>query len=279
MSRWSTLLFVALVCVVSLPLLSQSRPVVVIGESEGADRTTNYAPLIAHLNAGSAYTYTFKHFASHEQLYDALAAKRIDFALMGPMQYVRAHHAYGAVPVVTDGKSYTGVLIVPSSSSVRGPKDLAGKRLAFAYDQSSSGHLLPLLRLSRAGIRPPAVVEGCGKAPKGVACYDFVGGHAAVAEAVRAGSYDAGGVIDDVAERTKGVRVVDRSDPFPAVPLVAHPKVPSALLADIRSRILSYKAPAGSASHPFYRGAVVVTDADFNQVRFVAKVVLGETYR
>lgn len=267
-----------LLLLLAAPALAQTRSPVTIGVSEGADRYRNYGPLEAQLRTSTAFAYSFKRFDTPDDLVVALREKRVDLALLGPINYVRAHSAFGAVPIVTDGKSYRGMVIVTTGSQVQVLTDLTGKRIAFSYNQSMSGHLLPLLRLSRVGIRPPGIVEGCAKRPAGATCYDFLGTHNAVADAVLAGTYDAGALIDEVAQRTKGVRIIDSSDPFPAVPLCARKDAPPALLEDVRRLLLTYSAPAGSASHPFVSGAKLVTDSDFNQVRFLAKVVLGETY-
>jgi len=93
---------------------------------------------------------------------------------------------------------------------------------------------------------------------------------------VISGEFDAGGVVESVFERFKDkVRVIEQSDPFPGGPLIARKETPAAMVEALRKLFTSYKPIPGER---FGKGATAVKDADFNQVRFLCKVVLGKNY-
>src|SRR5271154_4119834 len=79
-----------------------------------------------------------------------------DFACLGALMYIRAHVAYGVVPLVqrTIDLHYHTVFIAGSGSSIRSLSDLKGKRFAFGDIDSTSAHLIASNELHQAGVDP-----------------------------------------------------------------------------------------------------------------------------
>src|SRR5512142_2402398 len=61
--------------------------------------------VVKHLSTSSDIAVQIKPLPSDEALYDALRKGEIDLAFMGAVRYVQAHHEFGAMPLVADGKA------------------------------------------------------------------------------------------------------------------------------------------------------------------------------
>jgi len=250
-----------------------SGGVIRIGNSERGGKSAasrNFAPILKHLNSSGNHRYEIETFSNPEDLFDAFRSGKVDAAVLGPVNYVRAHHEFGAYAVVADGPKYFSVIIVKSDSPIQKVEELKGKSFAFGYKDSTSSHLYPLLLLSKARIKETDL----GK-------HDFVGNHELVTEAVLAGSYDAGGLIAAAFESNKarGLRSIATSDPIPGVPVVVRKDADPRWVEAFRKSLLEFKAVNAASGDAFSRGATAVTDADYNQIRFLCKILLGEEYK
>ncbi len=136
----------------------------------------------------------------------------IDFALLGAVNYVRAHAKAGVVPLVqrTSDVEFHFVFITNANSSINSLKDLKGKEVAFGDKYSTSGHIMPSLDMKKAGV-PETDVK-----------FRFTGGHPNTAKLVEAGVVDAGSLDEGIyksmidqgkLDRSK-VRVFYTSKPF-----------------------------------------------------------------
>jgi phosphonate transport system substrate-binding protein len=257
----------------ALPRPSEAGGTIRIGTSEKAGKSSarNFAPLIRYLNSigQKGWKYEVETWPTPEALFADFRDRKVDVAFLGPVLYVKAHSAMGAVPLVADGPKYTSVVFVRNDSPIKKIEDIRGKSFAFGYKDSTSSHLFPLLLLSRARIKE----EDLGP-------HEFVGNHELVVDAVLAGRFDAGGVISGAFEsnKAKGLRQIVVSDPIPGVPLVVRRDADLTWVNELRTALLAYKPSGTDTNEPFARGAVAVNDADYNQIRFLCKVVLGEEY-
>ncbi len=136
----------------------------------------------------------------------------IDFALLGAVNYVRAHAKAGAVPLVqrSTDLEFHFVFITGANSSINSLKDLKGKEVAFGDKYSTSGHIMPALDMKKAGVAETDVK------------FRFTGGHPNTAKLVEAGVVDAGSLDEGIyksmidqgkLDRSK-VRVFYTSKPF-----------------------------------------------------------------
>ncbi len=235
-----------------------------------ASTSRSFAPLLKHLNAFGKNQYQFENASAPEVLYEDFRSGKIDIALLGPVHYVRAHHEFGAVPIVADGPKYNSVIVVKADSPIRTVDDLRGKSFAFGYSGSTSSHLYPLLLLSRARLKETDLGH-----------HEFVGSHELVIESVLSGKFEAGGVIAAAFEssRSKGLRAIATSDLIPAVPFVVRKDVDKEAVDEFRRAMLAWKPQNPEPGDAVNRGATPVTDNDYNQIRFLCKVVLGEVYK
>ena len=226
------------------------------------------ADIVRHLNASSKIHVQPREYADDDALYDALRAGKVDVAFLGAVRYVQGHHEFGATPVVADGKASRTVIVAPASSKLKNVKELKGKRLAFGYENSTTTYLIPLLLLSKNGMQE-SDVKGtfAGHQPQ------------ELVDRMLAGQFDACAVSEITLEANKSkLKVLERSEPFPAPPLVARKGVSATAIAEMQRLLATYKAPAGSPNQRFATGAAPVTDADYTRIRFLCKVVFKKTY-
>lgn len=86
---------------------------------------------------------------------EALRAKKVDFVLTGPAEYVVMQKMVNVTPVVGFGRpDYFSAIVVMADSGINGPADLKGKTVAFDDIGSTSGHLGPMQLLADYGLDP-----------------------------------------------------------------------------------------------------------------------------
>lgn len=93
-------------------------------------------------------------------LVDAIATKRIDYAVMSASAYAMAWQVCGciepaAAPKSLDGtQAFRSVLLVRTSNGANGIRDLKGASVAAADTRSVAGRLFPFARLAADGLEP-----------------------------------------------------------------------------------------------------------------------------
>lgn len=86
---------------------------------------------------------------------EALRAKKVDFVLTGPAEYVVMQKMTKASPVVGFSRpDYFSAIIVMADSGINAPSELKGKTVAFDDIGSTSGHLGPMQLLADYGLDP-----------------------------------------------------------------------------------------------------------------------------
>ena len=149
----------------------------------------------------------------------------IDFALLGAVNYVRAHAKFGVVPLVqrpTD-LNFHSVFITRTGSSIHSLKDLKGKSFAFNDPYSTSGRVIPYIELKKAAINPETDLK-----------VRYSGGHPNTAKLVEGGIVDAGSLdeqiykslIDSGKIDSSKVRVFYTSRPFVDWVIVGRKELP-----------------------------------------------------
>jgi ABC-type phosphate/phosphonate transport system substrate-binding protein len=107
----------------------------------------------------------------------------------------------------------------------------------------------------------------------------FVGHHPQdLIDQTLAGKFDATVTSDTTlkANRDK-VRVLETSDPFPGPPVTGRRGLPDGVVNELRRLFLSYD-PAGDSGR-FSSGVTNVTNADYNRIRFLCKVLFNKMYQ
>jgi phosphate/phosphite/phosphonate ABC transporter binding protein len=262
----STVLSLAILAL-SVPISAAGKETIRVGVREKkADLRKNFGGVVSHLESSESYEFSFVTFDDYDALYEAFKAREVDLALVGAVKYAEAHYETGAIPIVAEGGMVRSMIVVPNDSPISNIKGLTGKSFAMGYEGSTSTHLMPLLLLSKNLVKESDLSR-----------VEFVGSDQdRIVEQILSGSVDAGSIVESVFDRYKDkVRAIETSEPFPGGPLIAHKDTDSKLIEAVRKLFLSYKPVPGQR---FGGGAIAVTNADFNQIRFLCKVVLGKSY-
>ena len=205
---------------------------------------------------------------------EALRAKKLDVALLGPFSYVLAASIAEVDPIAIpetqkQGPSYHALIIARKDRNIRSLVDLKGKTFAFVDPSSTSGHLFPKSAMLRAGLNPDKDMRAI-----------FAGSHDASAIAVQNGKVDAAAVADGLfqAAVARGVinadevMIVWTSEPIPGAPVVIRRDLPEPLKQRIRA--------AFAAMHdiPWAKGTVIkrwvpATDENFAVIRETSKLL------
>ena len=152
---------------------------------------------------------------------EALRAKHLDIAYLGPFSYVLATtvtpvEAFAIAETAKSGRTYYhSQIIAQKSSGIKKLDDLKGKNFAFVDPASTSGYAFPLAGLLKAGIEPKRDFK----------TVIFTGAHDANAVAVANGKVDAATIADRILDAAiaKGhikadeIEVVWRSAPIPEI--------------------------------------------------------------
>ena len=86
--------------------------------------------------------------------------RRLDFALIGPAEYVAVHSRTEVIPLVgLERENYRAALIARANSGLNSIQDLAGKKIAFGDFGSTSYHLAPLQLLAENGMNDTSRVR------------------------------------------------------------------------------------------------------------------------
>ena len=208
---------------------------------------------------------------------DDLCKGKADFAAVGTISYLQANHRCGAHILVRglntqEQDTYRAAIIVPPDSALNAISDLHGHSFAFGAPNSTQGHLIPRLMLQQAGL-----------SLNDLRAYTYTGSHAATANAVTSGRYDAGGLQDTLAldlARRGLVRILALSAPYPSSGIVAAPTVPTKTAETVRQALLALD-PTGVDAGALYHwqrsempnGFVRANDEEYADLRRIAREI------
>lgn len=236
-----------------------------------------YQPLVDYLSVRTDHPWELEISATYQGTVDALCSGRLTLAYLGPLTYVRAHAACGAVPIVrleTAGKAtYRSYVLVRVDSNIHSLRDLKGSSFGFGSPLSTSSHLVPRAMLEDAGL-----VVG-----EDVRCR-YYNHHDRAARAVLMREVAACGIRDIVAARFvgRGLRVLARSEQLPNFPLVVSSATPEPLrhllieaLVEIPRRDPLARRQIAGWDEELAGGFALASDAEFEPIRRLAKRIFG----
>lgn len=208
---------------------------------------------------------------------DDLCSGKVHFAIVGTVSYLQAHHRCGAHILVrgvnANGQdAYRSAIVTPRFSDIQDLAQLRGRSFAFGAVNSTQGHLIPLLMLQAVGL---SLAD--------LRTYTYTGSHAATADAIASGRFDAGALQDTLARdlAARGlVRILALSDLYPSSGIVVGPGVPEKTTELVRSALLALD-PTGADAAALYHwdrsemplGFVPAQDADYDELRRMARDV------
>jgi phosphonate transport system substrate-binding protein len=114
-----------------------------------------FKPFTDVLKASSGLEVELFAVTSRNAAAEALRAKKVDFVLTGPAEYVVMQKLTAAYPVVGFSRpDYFSAIVVMADSGINTPADLKGKTVTFDDIGSTSGHLGPMQLLADYGLDP-----------------------------------------------------------------------------------------------------------------------------
>jgi phosphonate transport system substrate-binding protein len=252
--------------VLNFGLVPSEDPRIVIG---------NNKPLIDHLSKALAMEVKPFVAADYNGVIEALRAKKLDIALLGPFSYVLASsvadaEAFALPETDKQGAVYHSVIIARKAEGIKSLKDLQGKTFAFVDPSSTSGHLFPKAGLIKAGINPDGFFSRV----------IFSGAHDASAIAVQNGKVDAAAVADALLDnaykrgmvKAEDVQVIWTSDPIPGAPVAWRKDLPADLKAKLRAAFAQVKDMPWGPQATVKRW-IPTNDAAYDVVRDTAKLL------
>lgn len=251
---------------VNMGLVPSEDPRVVIQDNQ---------VLLEHLEGALGMSVKPFVAADYNGVIEALRAKKLDIAFLGPFSYVLATtvadvEAFVLPETEKQGASYKAIIVARKDHGYRNLADLKGKTFAFVDPSSTSGHLFPKAGLIRAGFDPD----------KHFSRVIFSGGHDASVLAVHFGKVEAAAVADALLEAaiTKGavkredMQVLWTSPPIPGAPMVMRKDLPAELRAKLRKAFADAREMNWGA-HSKIKRWVAVEDSTYDVVRDTAKVL------
>jgi phosphonate transport system substrate-binding protein len=247
-----------------------------ITDVEGLERLqTEWGPFKAAMEAATGHSFEFYPVNSRTAAAEALRAKRVDFVVTGPAEYVVINKMTEARPLIGLSRpDYFCAIVVMADSPVVKPADLKGQKIALDDIGSTSGHLCPSQVLADYGVNPTADLADIVHTSRNVA-------H----EALKRGDIAAIGVnytswinntrAKDTSIAPGAFRVIARSGDLPNDILMVAAHVDAAAADAIRDALIGQKQSvidgilAGGDENSKFRGMdlVAVTDAAYDPIR------------
>lgn len=218
-----------------------------------ADTMTRFGAFGAYMQKKLGVPVQVRRGSDYAAVVEALRARQVEFARMGPAAYARAVQLMGdgIVPLAKDmdldgAVGYHSVVAVRSDSGFRTIDDLKGRSLAFADPNSASGFQAPSYFLNKEGRNPAQHFGRTG----------FAGNHETGILAVLSGQFDASATWWNNAARSNitrmeekkmipagALRVIWTSPLIPNSPWVAR-SLPADLLKAYTDALLSIPSDA-----------------------------------
>jgi phosphonate transport system substrate-binding protein len=159
--RWLQFVLIVVVLLSGGQAQAQDPLKLAVTDVEGMERLqTEWGPFKTALEQASGLRFEFFPVNNRTAAAEALRAKRVDFVVTGPAEYVVINKHTQARPLIGLGRpDYYCAIVVMASSSIVGPADLKGKKVAFGDVGSTSSHLCPMQLLKDYGLDPLRDIE------------------------------------------------------------------------------------------------------------------------
>lgn len=207
---------------------------------------------------------------------EAMAAEKVDVALLPPLAYMLAKKANGAQVLLKLSRrgsvSYRSLFVARADSGIKNIGMAKGKRMAFVDPTSASGYLYPAAYLKGKGYNPDTFFSATV----------FTGSHKEAVLAVYKGNADVAACYDNAlssVEKTvpnlkKKVVKIGSSTDIPNDVIVARKNLDPLLVAKLKTALLKYSATdeGKKALFALYEadGLAPAKDADYDIVCLTA---------
>ena len=229
----------------------QTLRIALVPSDDTEQMMAGFEKLRAYLEKTLGMPVEVRKVTNYGAVIEAMRKDRVDVAWYGPTAYVLAEKEADAEAfmVSVDKKgvtTYQSYILVPSSSTAKSIKDLAGKEVAFVEAASTSGGLIPSYMILNETGQPAAKF-----------CHiNYVGNHDAVVNVVKNASVAAGATnnltVDRMVEQGKvkpsDFRILEKSDPIPGSPMAWRKSLDPALKEKIADAIMASPKALGTYS-------------------------------
>lgn len=209
---------------------------------------------------------------SYEDTAERLGKGQFDFCYLGPNIYAKYGPKLGLRPlaqIVNAGSpTFKGVIVAKKGGAIRSLKDLEGRRFAFGDRDSTLTHVVPVYMLVEAGVR----IAGLGKIA-------FIGTHDNLALNVVAGTFDAAGLMPDIAAKYPDLQVIATSPALPEHLFAAKPSMDEATFSALQEALLALDPALRKGIKGSLTGMQRVNDKDFEILRRILEVAEREPER
>jgi phosphonate transport system substrate-binding protein len=214
-----------------------------ITDVEGLERLqTEWGAFKSTLETASGHSFEFFPVSNRTAAAEALRAKRVDFVITGPAEYVVINKMTDATAVVGLSRpDYFCALVVMADSPVVRPVDVKGMKVAMDDVGSTSGHLCPSQLLADYGVDPLTDLDSTVHTTRPIAHEALKRGDVA-AIGVNYTSWVNGVRNKDTSVPPGSFRVIARSGDLPNDLLVAGSHVDPAIAEAIRTAMVGAKA-------------------------------------
>lgn len=207
---------------------------------------------------------------SYEDTAEKVANGTFDFSFMGPNTYAKYAPQYklkALVQIVNNGKgNFRGVIVVKKGSPIRSLKDLKGKSFAFGDRNSTLTHVVPLYMMVQQNVHLRDLKK-----------FAFLPGtHDNLALNVSRGTFDATGMMPDIAARFPDLEVIAQSPAVPEHVFAASGSMDAATFTAIQNALLSMDLPLMKGIKGAVTGMRKVDDKEFDELRNILKVAENE---
>jgi phosphonate transport system substrate-binding protein len=270
----NTLAVLAAVVSLAAPAWAETYKLAVT-DVEGLERLqTDWGPFKEQIEKATGDKFEFFPVSSRTAAAEALKAKRVDFVITGPAEYVVINKLTDARAIIGLSRpDYFCAIVVMANSGITVPADLKGKKVGMDDIGSTSGHLCPSQLLADYGVSVTKDLAGITHTSRQVA-------H----EALKRGDVAAIGVNYNswliVRGKDKSVpagsfRVIARSGDLPNDLIVVGAHVDKAAADRLVDTMIKNKAKiidgilSAGEEQEKYRGMdlVALKDSDYDRVR------------
>jgi phosphonate transport system substrate-binding protein len=164
------------------------------------------------------------------------------------------------------GEPIRGVIVVPTDSPIRELRQLEGRRVAFPSRDAFAAYAVPLLAFKRAGVTMQEV---------------FAANQEGALAQLKARRVDAAAVnsrfLGQYEEREAvRFRTIFVSDAYPDLAVIAHPRIPAAVVERVRGALIGMKSDPAAApvlARARSQGFDPATDREYDGVRRVYRAI------
>lgn len=191
--------------------------VAIVPQFKAQQLQQEWKPLLDRIGAETGLRFELRFYPGIPEFEKAFLAGEPDFAFMNPYHAVMAHRAQGYIPLVSDKKPLSGILVVAAQNPITQIKELNGKKVAFPSPNAFGASLyMRALLQEKEKIR----IEP-----------SYVKTHANVYRQVLLGDVAAGGGVnqtfaDESPEIRARLRILYETPNAAPHPMTVHPRVP-----------------------------------------------------